>query len=118
VNYEDFFKPADVRIFKRVKRGQMRLARVIRGVLAEMTGGHIAAKGPEFLLTGKGKWAIRMSANSDNSLEQWAHDNAGARTVIIENDGELWEFFRTHGMDPTESMAVFKTLVYSRLMGP
>jgi len=116
MKYEDFFKTEDVRTFKRVKRGQMRLARVVRGVLADMTEGYVAASGPEFLVTGKGMWAIRMSEASDNSLEQWAHDNSGAKTVIIANDGELWEFFRTHGMNPTESMAVFKTLVYERLV--
>jgi hypothetical protein len=116
MRYEDFFKPEDVRVFKRVKRGQMNLARVIRGVLADMTEGHINPTGPEFLQTGKGTWAIRMSANSDNSLEQWAHDNAGAKTVLVENDGDLWEFFRSHGLNPTEAMSRFKTLVYERLV--
>jgi hypothetical protein len=82
-----------------------------------MVGGTISNRGPEFLVTPYGVWAIRMSANSDNSLEQAAHDRAGAVTVIVDNDEELHAFFAAHGYDDhKQSMAVFKTLVYERLV--
>jgi hypothetical protein len=98
VNYEQFFPASDVATFKRVKRGQQRLARVGREVAASMVGGKIHGYGKEFVTTEHGVYRLAQQANSDNSTERAAHDEMGVVTVIMGDPGELDAFFQQHGV--------------------
>ena len=115
VTYEDFFSATDVATFKRVKKGQMKIAGICREVTAQMVGGIISEDGPEFLRTNVGVFRIAMSGNSDNTLERAAHDRMGAETVILEFDEQVEDFFDRHGLEGFKAKQVLKNIVTSRL---
>jgi hypothetical protein len=105
MRYEEFFSPADVAAYKRVKRGSMRLAGIARQIVAEMTGGQIEDGGrsaKEFLHTQCGKFRLSLRDNSDNTTEQAAHRRMGVTPVVMDESGMLG-FFRLHGLDPAEA---------------
>ena len=56
--------------FKEVKLTSMRLARVVREVIADDLSGSLPARGKQFLTTGSGVFRLAARANSDNTTEQ------------------------------------------------
>jgi hypothetical protein len=87
--------PEDVEAFKEVKSTSMRLARVVKEVIAAELGGQIPASGKQFLTTSRGTWRLAARANSDNSTEAHAHRRAGARSVQV--FGTLSDYRRGQG---------------------
>jgi hypothetical protein len=84
-----------VATFKEVKLTSMRLARVVREVLAEDLDGTLPAKGKQFLTTRRGLFRLASRPNSDNTTEQLAHTRMGAKTVQV--FGELSTVHRSRG---------------------
>lgn len=113
MNYDDFFPEADVATFRRVKRGQMKLAEVARAVVAEMCQGTVLPDGKEFVRTRRGLFRLAMAANSDNSTERAAHDDMGVTTVVMGDDAELERFFQRHGVN--DGLRRFRRMVRARL---
>jgi hypothetical protein len=72
--------------FKEVKGTSMRLARVVREVIAEDLDGVLPPKGKQFLKTKRGLFRLASRANSDNTTEQLAHRRMGAQTVQVFGD--------------------------------
>jgi hypothetical protein len=108
LNYEDFFTESDVETFKRVKKGQARLARIARSAACGMVGGEIQGSGKEFVQTRRGLYRLAMGANSDNTTEAVAHDQMGAITVVMGDDERLKWFFGSHGWtDPDAALLHF-----------
>lgn len=87
--------PEDVEAFKEVKSTSMRLARVVKQIIADDLGGEIPTTGKQFLTTSQGIWRLAARANSDNSTEAQAHRRAGARSVQV--FGELTDYRRAQG---------------------
>lgn len=81
--------------FKDVKRTSMRLADVVRHVVAEELAGELPATGKRFLFTERGTWRLASRANSDNTTEDTAHRRMGATTVQV--FGELSALRREQG---------------------
>lgn len=98
MNYEEFFSASDVETFKRVKLGQMHLARLAREIAAEMVGGTVEGSGKEFVRTEQGVFRLCARANSDNTTERYAHHEMGAKTVVMSNDEDMIVFFVAHGV--------------------
>ena len=115
MTYEDFFTASDIATFKRVKKGQMKLAGICRDVVATLVGGAISERGPEFITTRVGVFRVAMSSNSDNNLERTAHDRMGAETVIIEFDEQIEDFFERHGLDGRNARLALQDVVRARL---
>jgi hypothetical protein len=84
-----------VAAFKEVKRTSMRLAGVVREVVAEELGGSLPPSGKQFLTTSRGTWRLAARANSDNSTERAAHRSMGVGLVQV--FGEVPEQRRTEG---------------------
>lgn len=84
-----------VAAFKDVKRTSMRVADVVRHVVAEELGGKLPETGKRFLHTGHGTWRLASRANSDNTTEDTAHRRMGATTVQV--FGELSALRREQG---------------------
>jgi hypothetical protein len=76
-----------VAIFKEVKLTSMRLARVVREVIAAELDGEMPAKGKQFLTTKEGIFRLASRPNSDNTTEQLAHRRMGA--TVVQVFGEL-----------------------------
>jgi hypothetical protein len=72
-----------VAAFKEVKLTSMRLARVVKEVIAEELHGDLPPRGKQFLTTSKGKWRLATRPNSDNTTEELAHKRMGARLVQV-----------------------------------
>jgi hypothetical protein len=72
-----------VATFKEVKLTSMRLARVVREVIAEDLHGTLPTTGKQFLTTRHGVFRLASRPNSDNTTEQLAHERMGARTVQV-----------------------------------
>ena len=103
MNYEDFCTPDEVETFKRVKRRQMRLARVARAAAVNVLRSYniaaeISGQGKEFVRTGHGLYRLAMAHNSDNQTEEREHAYLGATPVVMGDSGEMMEFFQTHGI--------------------
>jgi len=75
-----------VATFKEVKLASMRLARVVREVIAEDLHGTLPVTGKQFLTTRRGLFRLASRPNSDNTTEQIAHTRMGARTVQVFGD--------------------------------
>jgi hypothetical protein len=98
-----------VATFKEVKLTSMRLARVVREVIAEDLQGTLPATGKQFLTTRRGLFRLASRPNSDNTTEQLAHTRMGARTVQVFGDistihhSRGWmtveELYRLHRID-------------------
>jgi hypothetical protein len=84
-----------VAIFKEVKLTSMRLARVVREVIADDLGGTLPPHGKQFLQTPNGVFRLASRPNTDNTTEQSAHLQLGARTVQV--FGELSPVHRSRG---------------------
>jgi hypothetical protein len=97
MDYTDFFSESDIATFKRVKAGSMRLSRIAREQAMNMVGGHTAL-GKEFVYTRLGTFRLAMAANTDNSTERAAHDDAGVTTIIMGDDDAMGEWFWRHGV--------------------
>ena len=72
-----------VATFKEVKLTSMRLARVVREVIADDLQGSLPAAGKQFLTTREGLFRLAARGNSDNTTERLAHARMGARTVQV-----------------------------------
>jgi hypothetical protein len=72
-----------VAAFKEVKLTSMRLARVVKEVIASELGGSLPAKGKQFLTTSRGTWRLAARANSDNTTEEVAHRRMGVSLVQV-----------------------------------
>ena len=72
-----------VAAFKEVKLTSMRLARVVREVIADDLDGSLPETGKQFLTTRCGVFRLAARPNSDNTTEQLAHRRLGARTVQV-----------------------------------
>lgn len=72
--------------FKDVKRTSMRLAKVVREVVAEELQGDLPASGKQFLQTPRGTWRLASRGNSDNTTEDQAHRRMGAISVQVFGD--------------------------------
>jgi hypothetical protein len=117
MTYEDFFDAEDVAVYRRVKRGSMKLARVAREVAADMVDGEILITGKEFVHTPHGMFRLAMAYNSDNSTERIAHIEMGAITVIMGDSAQMREFFRLHGyMYPGRAMRQFRESIQRMLI--
>jgi len=115
--YESYFAASDVRAFKRVKLGQMRLATVVRQTLADMIpGARIQKAGWEIVITPKGRWRVMMAENSENSTERAAREEAGLNALHVENEEELKQWFHMHGKNGSRSVSSFKRRVRSKLV--
>jgi hypothetical protein len=62
-----------VATFKEVKLTSMRLARVVREVIAEDLDGSLPPTGKQFLRTRCGLFRLASRSNSDNTTERQAH---------------------------------------------
>ena len=76
----------EVATFKQVKLNSMRLADVVRHVIADELGGSLPKSGQQFLTTGRGVFRLAPRDNSDNTTEQQAHAEMGAKTVQVFGD--------------------------------
>jgi hypothetical protein len=76
-----------VATFKEVKFTSMRLARIVREVIASDLGGKMPTKGKQFLTTKQGIFRLASRPNSDNTTEQLAHKRMGA--TVVQVFGEL-----------------------------
>lgn len=72
-----------IAIFKEVKLTSMRLARLVREVIADDLDGSLPKTGKQFLTTPRGLFRLAARPNSDNTTEQLAHQRMGARTVQV-----------------------------------
>ena len=61
----------------------MRLAQAVKEVIADELDGDLPSSGKRFLTTSKGTWRLASRANSDNSTEELAHRQMGARLVQV-----------------------------------
>jgi hypothetical protein len=84
-----------VAAFKEVKRTSMKLAGVVREVVAEELDGSVPPNGKQFLTTSRGTWRLAARANSDNSTERAAHRSMGVGLVQV--FGDLPEQRRAEG---------------------
>ena len=75
-----------VDIFKDVHLTQMRLARLVKLVIADDLRGALPASGKQYLSTRKGLFRLATRGNSDNTTEQAAHRRAGAQIVQVFGD--------------------------------
>lgn len=110
--------------FKEVKRTSMRLARVVRRVIADDLGGSLPTTGKQFLTTDRGKWRLAAKANTDNSTEEEAHRQLGARFVQVfgevadDRRARGWigvdELYALHGVKFDARRIVEKTVVRLR----
>lgn len=116
MNYEDFFDGEDIAAYKRVKRGTMIIARVAREIAAEMVDGEILRTGKEFVHTSEGMFRLAMAENSDNSTEQVAHMEMGAKTVIMGSRAEMRWFFSIHGLQPGRAVNRFYREIERRIV--
>jgi hypothetical protein len=69
--------------YKEVHLMQMRLARLVKLVIADDLGGEMPSTGKQYLSTRKGLFRLAARGNSDNTTEQAAHARAGAQIVQI-----------------------------------
>ena len=88
--------------FKEVMLTSMRLARVVKDVVAGELDGTLPPTGKQFLTTPRGRWRLAARANSDNSTEARAHLRAGARSVQV--FGELTPYRREQGWITLEEL--------------
>jgi hypothetical protein len=107
---------AKVATFKEVKLTSMRLAHVVRQVIAEDLDGTLPSTGKQFLTTRRGLFRLASRPNSDNTTERHAHVQMGAKTVQVFGDMSAlgrargWitveELYRLHRVkfDPTEML--------------
>lgn len=72
-----------VETFKEVKLTSMRLARVVREVIADELRGTLPRRGKQFLTTRSGVFRPASRPNSDNTTEREAHRRMGATTVQV-----------------------------------
>ncbi|HZT16020.1 MAG TPA: hypothetical protein VFA19_08735 [Gaiellaceae bacterium] len=80
----------------------MRLARVVREVIAADLDGELPAKGKQFLTTDRGLFRLASRPNSDNTTEQLAHKRLGAKTVQV--FGDLSPIHRAQGWMTVEEL--------------
>ncbi len=73
----------ELETFKKVKLTSMRLARIVREVIAADLGGTLPSKGKQFLTTSRGVFRLASRANSDNTTEQAAHKRMGVTIVQV-----------------------------------
>ena len=88
--------------FKEVKLTSMRLARVVREVIADDLHGSVPTAGKQFLTTNEGLFRLASRGNSDNTTEQHVHVQMGARTVQV--FGTLSVTRRGHGWMTVEDL--------------
>jgi hypothetical protein len=91
-----------VATFKEVKLTSMRLARVVREVIAEDLHGSLPPAGKQFLTTRRGVFRLASRPNSDNTTEQLAHTRLGAKTVQV--FGDLSAVHRSRGWMTVEDL--------------
>jgi hypothetical protein len=91
-----------VETFKEVKLTSMRLARVVREVIANDLGGSLPARGKQFLITRRGRFRLASRPNSDNTTEQEANRRLGATTVQV--FGDLSPIHRARGWITVEDL--------------
>jgi hypothetical protein len=91
-----------VEAFKEVKLTSMRLARVVREVIANDLSGSLPASGKQFLTTRRGLFRLASRPNSDNTTEQEAHRRLGATTVQV--FGELSPVHQSRGWITVEEL--------------
>lgn len=99
MNYEDFCDPDEVAIYRKVKRQTMRLGAVARSVACALVGGEIEDVGHEYVRTPIGRYRLAMAANSDNTTERAAHDEAGVEIVVMGDPAAMVAWFTLHGRD-------------------
>lgn len=75
-----------VETFKEVKLASMRLARVVKEVIADELGAQMPSTGKQFLKTKHGLFRLAARSNSDNTTEQLANRRLGAKTVQVFGD--------------------------------
>jgi hypothetical protein len=100
----------EVDSFKEVKLTYMRLARVVKEVIAADLGGELPVRGKQFLTTPEGLWRLATRANSDNSTEARAHRRAGARSVQV--FGEVSRYRRGQGWMSVDDLYAEHGLVF------
>jgi hypothetical protein len=91
-----------VAAFKEVKLTSMRLARVVKQVIAEDLDGSLPPTGKQFLTTSRGTWRLAARANSDNTTEESVHRRLGVRLVQV--FGELTDYRRSKGWITVEDL--------------
>jgi transposase len=72
-----------VDIYKDVHLTQMRVARLVKLVIAGDLDGVLPTTGKQYLSTRRGLFRLAARGNSDNTTEQAAHRRAGAQIVQI-----------------------------------
>jgi hypothetical protein len=94
--------PRKVAAFKEVKLTSMRLARVVKHVIAEDLDGSLPPTGKQFLTTPRGTWRLAARANSDNTTEEGVHRRLGVKLVQV--FGELTDYRRSKGWITVEDL--------------
>lgn len=106
----EFCGQRKVEAFKEVKLASMRLARVVKQVIAADLEGKLPTSGKQFLSTSRGLWRLAARANSDNSTEALAHRRAGARSVQV--FGKLSQYRRAQGWMSVDELYAEHGLVF------
>ena len=110
MDYESWLDPFELEGYVKGKRVAMRLARIGKQVVAEMVDGTIEP-GKSFLHTPVGRYRLANRANSDNTTERRAHQEAGVRTIILNDAASLGELFREHGFNVSVALREFEVRV-------
>lgn len=115
MTYKDFCTQREINTFRRVKRRQMRIARVARGaavkvlrengIKAKVYTGDDTKK--EYVITSRGWYRMAMQHSSDNKAELREHERLGAEIVTMGDEDEMLSFFREHDLDPDDAWEDF-----------
>lgn len=101
ISYETLLSPTDVATYKRVKATTMRIADDAREICCRLVNGKIGdggRSGKQFLQTGRGKFRLATSTQSDNSTEVAAHERMGVATIHLSEPEEMIAWFALHDL--------------------
>lgn len=99
MTYEDFFSPADVATYKRVKLGTMRLGQTAKTIALKMVSGWVYEEEKfKYVHTYCGKYLLVMAHNSLNTVERREAERQHAEVIVMGDDNQLGEWFKLHGL--------------------
>lgn len=115
LTYENLLPAGDVAVYKRVKAQTMQIADEARSIAARLVGGTVGdgtRSAKQFINTNRGQYRLAMSARSDNSTEEAAHDRMGVTaTIHMPDPDEMIGWFAEHGLDgPLAYASLVRTL--------
>jgi hypothetical protein len=98
LGYENFNSASDVAAYRRVKLRAMYAGTTARRIACEMVGGEITSRGPEYVKTKHGLYALPPRSNSMNTVQRFAASEYGAEIVVMDDSEQMSEWFRMHGV--------------------